>query len=159
MSREGRLGAVEGDQIMNALPHLRTVAFALSTLSLSALPALAQTRDENRRACLSDDNDVSIAGCTADINSGEETIPADLARAYYNRGLSYAHKHEYDAAIVDYTKAIALNGNDSTYHVARGEAYYNSGDLGSAMVEFDAALKIDPNDAAAKKDMEQANGD
>jgi tetratricopeptide (TPR) repeat protein len=142
---------------MNVSALLRQVSIALASIAFVALPLRAQTRDDNRAACLSTDSDISIAACTADINSGEETKPADLALAYYNRGLSYAHKRDYEKAISDYTKAIELNGNDSNFHDARGEAYYNSGDLHAAVGDFSAALTINPNDDVAKNDLADAN--
>lgn len=130
------------------------IAVAFAALALAASPLRAQTRDDNRAACLSDDSDVSIAACTADINSGEETAPADLALAYYNRGLSYAHKHDFQTAIADYNKAIELNGSDSNFHDGLGEAYYNTGNRDAATSEFQAALKINPNDDVAESDLE-----
>jgi tetratricopeptide (TPR) repeat protein len=133
------------------------VCVALAIAMIAALPLRAQTRDEDRAACLSSDSDTSIAGCTADIKSGAETTSDGLALAYYNRGLSYAHKHDYEAAIADYTKAIELKGGDSKFHDARGEAYYNLGDFSDAKTEFSAALKIDPDDEVAKEDLAQAN--
>lgn len=129
---------------------------ALGLLMLA--PAQAQTRDANRAACLSSDNDTSIAGCTADINSGEETTPEDLALAYYNRCIGYTHKSEYDAAISDCTRAIALNPNKASFHVGLGEAYYNSHNVAAAVDEFHAALRIDPGNEDAQEDLADAGG-
>lgn len=56
----------------------------------------AQTRDEQR--CLASDPDLSISGCTAAIQSGQET-QEDRAVAFYNRGVSYGRKGQHDRAI------------------------------------------------------------
>ena len=36
---------------------------------------------------------------------------AQAKNGHYNRGLTYGHKREFDCAILDFTKAIALNLN------------------------------------------------
>jgi Flp pilus assembly protein TadD len=141
---------------MNASKSLRPICLALASLVFTT-PLQAQSRADNRAACLSDDSDTSIAACTADINSGQETAPHDLALAYYNRGLSHAHKGDYALAISDYKEAIGLDGNDANFHDASGEAYYNSGDRAAARIEFGAALKIDPDDDVAREDLAHAN--
>ncbi len=61
-------------------------------------------------------------------NSDRKKIPAgkgielnpkkDKAKAYYNRGLAYSNKSEYDLAIRDLSQAIILNPEHT-------KAYYN----------------------------------
>ena len=48
--------------------------------------AAAPTPDQQR--CSAPDPDVSIGGCTAMIQSGQET-QENLAKAFFNRGLAY----------------------------------------------------------------------
>jgi len=84
---------------------------ALAVLSLSAIclagPAQAQTQDENWQHCKSDNPDLNIAGCTAYIQSGQESNQ-DLAGAFSNRGVAYFNKGQFDLAIADYDQAIRL---------------------------------------------------
>ncbi len=67
-----------------------------------------QTRDDNWNRCKGSDPDLSIAGCTAIIQSGQENN-VNLANAFYNRGITYGHKGEYDLAIQDFDQALRLN--------------------------------------------------
>jgi tetratricopeptide (TPR) repeat protein len=48
----------------------------------------------------------------AALSGGGEIHPKD-ADVYYNRGLDYYNKGQYDQAISDYTKAIEINPNDA----------------------------------------------
>ena len=45
------------------------------------------------------------------------------AEAYYNRGIAYGDKGEYDKAIEDYSKAIELNPEYAEAYNNRGNAY------------------------------------
>lgn len=116
-------------------------------------PAWAQTRAENRAKCVSDNPDISISGCTADIQSGqeEETV---LPVAYLNRGHSYFKKGLYDKAIPDLTKAIAtLPSKGSRYynyadtfraHYFRGFSYEKKHQRNNAIADYRVAQKLDP---------------
>ncbi|HEY3888817.1 MAG TPA: hypothetical protein VGL73_09605, partial [Caulobacteraceae bacterium] len=59
-------------------------AFIGLILAFIALPAWAQTRDESMAQCVGADPDAAVAGCTALIQSGQETT-TPLAVAYNNR--------------------------------------------------------------------------
>jgi tetratricopeptide (TPR) repeat protein len=65
--------------------------------------AAAQTLDQQR--CFARDPDLSIGGCTAMIQSGQET-QENLDRAFSHRGLAYARKGQHDRAIQDLDQAI-----------------------------------------------------
>lgn len=87
--------------------RLEVLATALAIgLALSA-SAAAPSRDDNRARCRDANPDISIAGCTALIQSGQETTNI-LAVAFYNRGISYDRKGEHDRAIQDYGQAISV---------------------------------------------------
>jgi lipoprotein NlpI len=114
-----------------------------------ALPASAQTRDQNVARCNDgSDPDASIAGCTALIQSGQETS-AVLAAAYYNRGNSYDGKGLHDQAIADFTQAIAIKPDFSPAYYNRGAAYETKGLRDLAIADYRATLKLDPNQALA----------
>jgi Flp pilus assembly protein TadD len=121
---------------------------------LTAAPLRADTRDDNRAACQSKDPDTAIAACTADIVSGAETTPADLAIAYYDRGLSYTAKQDYENAIADLTEAISLNPDDKNYYDERGVAYQSTNRNSEATADYRAALGIDPDDDMAQNNLE-----
>jgi Flp pilus assembly protein TadD len=86
--------------------------------------AAAQTLDQQR--CFARDPDLSIGGCTAMIQSGQET-QENLDRAFSHRGLAYARKGQHDRAIQDLDQAIRLNPNDAMAFSNRGNAYFRKG--------------------------------
>jgi hypothetical protein len=76
----------------------------LMTLFGASAVLLGQARQENCSRCKSDDPDRKIGGCSAVIQSGQET-GTNLANAFRGRGSAYAHKGDYDRACQDYDQA------------------------------------------------------
>jgi tetratricopeptide (TPR) repeat protein len=111
------------------------------SLTLVASPVSAQTKDES--LCMSRDRAVQIGGCTALIQSGEET-PAGLAVAYSNRGTAYADEGKYAKAIADLTKAIALAPNDPTAYNGRAWAWHLEGEDAKGLPGVDKAIALAP---------------
>src|SRR5271157_2841835 len=103
---------------------------ALAVLSLATIclagPAQAQTRDENWKHCEDTNPDLSIAGCTALIQSGQESTE-NLASEFTNRGNAYYTKGQLDLAIADYNQAIRLEPNFALAFSNRGAAYNSQG--------------------------------
>src|SRR5215831_14700689 len=87
--------------------------------------------------CYADDtsDDQTIAGCTQIIQSGRKN-QKNLASAYFNRGLAYGHKGDFDRAIADYTQGIQLSPKESRAYTNRGLAYSNKGDFDSAIADY-----------------------
>ena len=90
--------------------------FVLLTV-LTGTTASAQSDEQLWDRCENQDkqhsSDLAIGGCTALIQSGSLT-DENLAIAFYNRGLAYYHKGEYDRAIADYNQAIRTMHTPST---------------------------------------------
>ncbi len=126
---------------------MRKVPIAL-VLMLVALPAWAQTRAESLARCESRDTDLVIAGCTALIQSGQET-GANLAVAYNNRGIAYDDKDLLDQAIADYTKAIALKPDYFSPYNNRAVSYGKKGLPDMAIADLNKAIAISPADSGA----------
>ena len=110
--------------------------------------ALAQSRDENLALCSGSDLDLKIAGCSALIQSGQEST-ATLSLALNNRGRAYIEKGEHDNAIRDFDRSIEINPNDAVAFRARGRAFNSKGQYDRALEDIDHALALDPNDAIA----------
>src|SRR6185437_15416602 len=108
--------------------------------------ALAQSRDDNWKLCAndSDDPDLKIGGCTAIIQSGQETNE-NLAAAFYDRGGAYDDKDQVDRAIQDYSQAIQLRPDYAHALRNRGRDYGRTGDYGRAIADFDHAIQADPS--------------
>jgi lipoprotein NlpI len=130
--------------------------------------AAGQTRDQNWDKCKADDPDTSIAGCTALIQSGQES-PADLATAYFDRGIAHRDKKEYDLALQDLDQALKLKPEFSGALNTRGNVYADMGETDRAIADYNDAIRLDPNYALAyynrgnaygdKKEWDKANAD
>jgi tetratricopeptide (TPR) repeat protein len=79
----------------------------------------------------------------------KDTIAPNDAEAYYNRGLAYQLKKEYDKAIADYTKAIEINPNDAEAYNNRGLAYGSKKEYDKAIADYTKAIEINPKYAEA----------
>ncbi|MFZ1990264.1 MAG: tetratricopeptide repeat protein, partial [Alphaproteobacteria bacterium] len=108
----------------------------------------APTLDESWQQCADDNPDISIGGCTATIQSGQ-LDNEDLAVEFYNRGIAYRDKGDYDRAIADYTQAIRLKPDYAKAFNNRGLAYYNKGDYDRAIADYTQAIRLKPDDADA----------
>jgi tetratricopeptide (TPR) repeat protein len=117
-------------------------------LTLLALPAGAQTRDENLAQCAGADPDASINACTALLQSGQEQ--ALLSSIYTDRGLAYAKKGLYDQGIADLTQAIALVPTNAYAYNDRATAYIREGRREQAIADYRAALNLDPTLQSAR---------
>jgi tetratricopeptide (TPR) repeat protein len=105
-------------------------------------------RLKNIELCNGEDRttpDPQADGCTALIDSGEET-PQVLAIAYNNRGNAYTAKGEYDLAIKDFEQAIKLNANYAK--AFNNRVYRKKEEFDRAIEDFTQALKLDPNYAS-----------
>jgi tetratricopeptide (TPR) repeat protein len=93
--------------------------------------------------CAEPPSDETIAACTRAISSGR-LHDHDLAVEYYNRGIKYANKGDYDRAIADYTEAIRLDAKYADAYGNRGNAYRDKRDLDRALADYNEALRIRP---------------
>ena len=62
----------------------------------------------------------------------------------YSRGNDYYRKGEYDRAIANYAKAIALNPNDAISYNNRGLAYRKKGEVDRAIADHSKAIALNP---------------
>jgi tetratricopeptide (TPR) repeat protein len=94
----------------------------------------------------------AIVICTRVINSAS-LRGRSLAAAYTYRGRSYGGTGQYDRALADFAKAIAIDPSFGAPYSARGEVYYRQKDLDRAIAEYDMANAVDPKypDAYAKR--------
>ena len=105
-------------------------------------PAAAQ-QSPAQTWCYGNDSadDQTIAGCTRVIQSGREN-QRDLASAYFNRGLAYGHKGDFDRAIRDFDQAIKINPNYVEALYCRGLTYSL---CDRAIQDYDEAIKLNPD--------------
>jgi len=142
---------------VKTLAYLLFLLAASSGLSLAqdgnkaesaAVQVDAQSREESWKSCNSRDRDRSIAGCTALIQSGQES-GRNIAVAFDDRGLAYARKRNFDRAIQDYDQSLHLNPNSATAHYNRGVAYEFKHDYDRALPDLHRPVQLDPGDTGS----------
>ena len=70
------------------------------------------------------------------------------AAEHGNKGHELAQALKYDEAIVEYTKAIAIDAKDVRLYVDRGLVYRAATKIPEAMADFTKAVELEPkNDA------------
>jgi lipoprotein NlpI len=67
---------------------------------------------------------------------------ADLARAYCERSAAHYTLEEFDTALEDANRAVALAPTDADMLSCRGEAYYASGDFAHAVADTSRAVVL-----------------
>lgn len=80
-----------------------------------------------------------------------ETHPGDPADAggFSQRGAASASRHDYPHAIADFTRAIELSPNESSYFYQRGLAYLASNQQTLGAADLDQALQLQPQNVPA----------
>lgn len=126
------------------------LAFPLSML----LPFLgnvsqAQSPDELFKKCyVSSLPDQVISSCSWVI-ARDSVDRVDLATAYKNRGNAYDDKGEYERALEDYERALAINPADADAFNSRGTTYTALERYDLAIRDFDEAMKLNPSSPIA----------
>ncbi|MDD5583840.1 MAG: tetratricopeptide repeat protein [Candidatus Omnitrophica bacterium] len=76
-------------------------------------------------------------------------LAQENAKDYYARGYESSQKRNYAEAIVDFTKAIALDSRYQSAYYARGLAYYYLGKFDQAILDYSKVIEINPKDVKA----------
>ena len=100
-------------------------------------------------AVTANDDDQIVAICGPLIDS-EKTVKADRIKALIARAGVYDRKDQIDRAIGDYDTALRLDPTLADIFNARGELRRRKGDRPHALADFAAAIKLNPDHAAAK---------
>src|SRR5579863_4544332 len=140
---ERLINSLKGDSLTRrGTMRVLLVIMLVAPLGWSTLQA-SQTQSENWKQCTSDDPEQSLRACSALIQSGHEK-GISLAKAFYDRGLAYVRKSDYDRAIQDYDQALRLNPTFADALYSRGSAYANKNDYDHAIQDYDQALQLSP---------------
>jgi len=78
---------------------------------------------------------------------GEDRLGAH--RIYFNRAQALAAVKNWDAAIADHQKSLAINSTYPEVNIALASAYSNSGRYPEALAEFDKVIAGNPKNASA----------
>ena len=84
------------------------------------------------------------------------------AEAYYWLGRCYYEIHDYDRAVTNAEKSVALDSKNSVFHQWLGRIYGGKADRERSFFlarrvkrEFAEAIRLDPSNIAARRDLEQ----
>ena len=100
-------------------------------------------------AVAADDDDKIVVVCGPVIDN-EKIAKADRIKALIGRATAYVRKDMIDRAIDDYGTVLWLDSARADIYNARGELWRKKGDRPKALRDFGAALKLNPDDPAAK---------
>jgi tetratricopeptide (TPR) repeat protein len=79
------------------------------------------------------------------VASGSELAePKTTSEPYYNRGLAYLRKGQYDEGIIELTKAIELDPRYTRAYYDRGTAYGKKGEHDRAISDLTKAIELNP---------------
>ena len=66
------------------------------------------------------------------------------AELYYNRGVAWQKKGDFDQAVSDYNKAIEINPRYAMAYNNRGNTFQTNGQYDKAISDFTKAIEINP---------------
>ena len=92
-----------------------------------------------------------LLACLAFV-SACATPPPTTAAGYKASAQAKSDKGDFNGAIADYTKAIALGATDPATYYARGSAEEAKGDLDGAIADYSQVIALDPHNADAYND-------
>ncbi|MBF0507239.1 MAG: tetratricopeptide repeat protein [Nitrospirae bacterium] len=117
--------------------------FGVLLLANAAAAAASWTSDAATCAGTEGTVDERIVACTRAITSGQLS-PEELAISYYNRGIEWRDKGDYDKAIADYSEAIRRNPQYALAYNNRGIAWRDKGDYDKAIADYSEAILLNP---------------
>lgn len=121
------------------------VLVLMAALYIAAGPVfVSRAVADDLDTCAAVAGEEAIAACTRAISSGR-LHDHGLAAEYYNRGIKYGSKGDYDGAIADYTEAIRLDPQYADAFGNRANAYRDKRDLDRALADYNEALRIRPS--------------
>jgi tetratricopeptide (TPR) repeat protein len=100
-------------------------------------------------AVAANDDDRIIASCGLLVDN-DKTLKADRIKAVIARAAAYDRKDLIDRAIGDYDTALRIDPTLADIFNARGELWRKKGNRPRALADFGAAIKLNPDHAAAK---------
>lgn len=125
---------------------------ALATVAVAKpKPAKPSPLTQNDiRVCMGVDGSTpgeQIVACTKIINSGKVKHP-HTADYYATRGAAHFAKREFEKAMADLNKALAIR-EAPEFYMQRGTLHMAMKDIGKAKADFDQVMKLKPEFAPA----------
>lgn len=126
-----------------------------------ALASAAPSRAADELDCYSEDLEKRIAACTGIIERRAASDTA-LSAAFASRALAFSQKRQYDRAIADYDRALAITPNAPSALNNRAWAYFKWGRPAMGRDDVEKSLRLDPRSGPAydtRAHIAQALGD
>jgi tetratricopeptide (TPR) repeat protein len=83
------------------------------------------------------------------LRSRQDLDSAARSEVHFIAGFAYSDLQDYERALEDYGRAIALNPEDATAYNNRGLAYSDLQDYERALEDYGRAIALNPEDATA----------
>ncbi|MBI5668843.1 MAG: SH3 domain-containing protein [Chloroflexi bacterium] len=83
------------------------------------------------------------------VGAQDSACDLDSEDAYLERGYSHWEAEDYEAAILDYTCALAMNPNNLPALFGRGYSYYELEDYDHSLADYNHYLELDPLEGPA----------
>ena len=88
-------------------------------------------------------------GCATQQPLKSPIYEKETAETFLNRAITYFKKGEYNKAISDYNKAIAIDPNLTVADLNRGFTYRQLGEYDKAILDYSKAIELYPRYALA----------
>jgi tetratricopeptide (TPR) repeat protein len=98
--------------------------------------------------CREKSGPVAIAACDRALGSGGYT-GKKLVELYINRGQEHYLARNYDRALDDFNRGIALDATHPFLFANRGNTHRRRGAFAAALADYSAAIQLDPEFPAA----------
>ena len=125
------------------LRWLRTGWWLGLVLALVSIVAVHTAGAQSALDCFGDDNERRVTGCT-EIIEAPGTGPEELSTAYAMRALAFSLKGQYDSALSDYDRAIAINPDFAVALNNRAWAQFKAGRPRMGVVDVEKSLALSP---------------
>ena len=140
--------------------EMRATVFTTTLTALGALlwlPGAAAAQDEGltfeQQAAYCDNTglahhaDLQIGGCSA-LMQVEDRSSVNIGTVFVRRGQAYARQGEHEAAIADYTAAVALDPRAAAAYYGRAQSRREIRAYAGAVADLDQVIRLRPGNAA-----------
>ncbi|MEO7659642.1 MAG: tetratricopeptide repeat protein, partial [Pyrinomonadaceae bacterium] len=131
----------DADKAVSAKKYPEAIALYEKSLTLQPSNSIAHYRKGFVHFNL-EENDLAVNEFTIALAQGYK--PLDIYRIRYS---AYLRQNNYDAALADVKKGLAIVPNDLTLLNAVGEINYARGSYPEALAAYQKSLQISPNNA------------
>jgi tetratricopeptide (TPR) repeat protein len=134
---------VEAKKAAIALPCI----LARATGQIDCYANFRTTQPDSVKQCMqSPFPDRMISACTAIIQSGRlAEKPEPLAMTYEARAKAFSQYRQFDLALSDFDRAVALNPNSKDMLFNRAVTFERKGDLDSSIRDLNEVLRLEPS--------------